>query len=178
MGCDRDRALLLFYVSSGARASELLGLLLDDVDWGGLRIWVISKGSRAREDIPADRRAFLYLARYLEQAGLPAPGQSVFRTIRGESRPLTYWAMRRILQRANTKLGTNWTLLSRPGARFRCCHRPVSPDRSPHPACVSPRTGRSTVPAVRRGWGSARGWESCCPGRRNGKPSPPRSGRT
>lgn len=30
MGCDRDRALLLFYVSSGARASELLGLLLDD----------------------------------------------------------------------------------------------------------------------------------------------------
>jgi len=25
MGCDRDRALLEFYVSSGARASELLG---------------------------------------------------------------------------------------------------------------------------------------------------------
>jgi integrase len=33
MGCDRDRALLEFYVSSGARASELLGLALEDVDW-------------------------------------------------------------------------------------------------------------------------------------------------
>jgi integrase len=30
MGCDRDRALLESYVSSGARASELLGVTLDD----------------------------------------------------------------------------------------------------------------------------------------------------
>ena len=31
-------------------------------------------------------------------------------------------------------------LLSRPGARFRCCHRPVSPDRSPNPPCeLSPQ---------------------------------------
>ncbi|MER7450408.1 integrase [Nocardia beijingensis] len=75
---DRDRALLLFYVSSAARASELLGVGLPDIDWGGLRIWVISKGSRARQDIPADPRAFVYLARYLEQEGLPSPGQPVF----------------------------------------------------------------------------------------------------
>ena len=27
--------------------------------------------------------------------------------------------------------------LSRPGARFRCCHRPVSPDRSPNPYATS-----------------------------------------
>jgi hypothetical protein len=26
-------------------------------------------------------------------------------------------------------------LESRPGARFRCCHRSVSPDRSPNPPC-------------------------------------------
>ena len=106
---DRDRALLMFYVSSAARASELLGVGMDDVDWGGLRVWVISKGSRAREDIPADPKAFSYLAAYLEQAGLPGPGQPVFRTLRGESRPLTYSALRRILQRANDRLGTNWT---------------------------------------------------------------------
>ncbi|WP_228000754.1 tyrosine-type recombinase/integrase [Nocardia australiensis] len=106
---DRDRALLMFYVSSAARASELLGVGMDDVDWGGLRVWVISKGSRAREDIPADPKAFSYLAAYLEQAGLPEPGQPVFRTLRGESRPLTYSALRRILQRANDRLGTNWT---------------------------------------------------------------------
>ncbi|MET9490004.1 site-specific integrase [Nocardia sp. NPDC006630] len=110
MHTDRDRALLLFYVSSGARASELLGIELTDLDWGGLRIWVVSKGTRIRQDIPADPRAFLHLAQYLEQEGLPEPGQPVFRTLRGEPRALSYWAMRRVLQRANTKLETNWTL--------------------------------------------------------------------
>ncbi|WP_280332250.1 tyrosine-type recombinase/integrase [Nocardia wallacei] len=110
MRSDRDRALLLFYVSSAARASELLGVTPEDIDWGGQRIWVTSKGSRAREDIPADPRAFVYLAKYMEQDGLPAPGQPIFRTVRGETRPLSYWAMRRVLQRANDRLGTNWTL--------------------------------------------------------------------
>ncbi|WP_198165592.1 tyrosine-type recombinase/integrase [Nocardia fusca] len=106
---DRDRALLLFYVSSAARASELLGIGLHDIDWAGMRIWVISKGTRARQDIPADPRAFIYLARYFEAEGLPVADEPVFRTLRGESRPVTYWALRRILQRANDRLGTNWT---------------------------------------------------------------------
>ncbi|CCH32915.1 tyrosine-type recombinase/integrase [Actinosynnema sp. NPDC047251] len=48
MGCDRDRALLEFYVSSGARASELLGIDLEDVDWAGQLVYVISKGTRER----------------------------------------------------------------------------------------------------------------------------------
>jgi integrase len=34
----------------------------------------------------------------------------VWRTGRGQSRPLTYSAARRILQRANAVMGTNWTL--------------------------------------------------------------------
>ncbi|WP_280393622.1 tyrosine-type recombinase/integrase [Nocardia brasiliensis] len=106
---DRDRALLLFYVSSAARASELLGVELADIEWGSMRVWVISKGSRVREDVPADPQAFVYLARYFEQQGLPGPGEKVFRTMRGTPRPLTYWALRRILQRANDRLGTNWT---------------------------------------------------------------------
>lgn len=38
---DRDRALLMSYVSSAARASELLGIGSDDIEWGGLRIWVL-----------------------------------------------------------------------------------------------------------------------------------------
>ena len=33
MGCDRDRALLGAYVSTGARASELLGVRVEDLDW-------------------------------------------------------------------------------------------------------------------------------------------------
>jgi integrase len=110
MGCDRDRALLEFYVSSGARAGELLGIGLEDIDWPGQLVYVISKGTRERQPVPASPDAFRYLGRYLAADGLPAPGQPVWRTRRGQQRPLTYWAMRRILQRANDKLGTNWTL--------------------------------------------------------------------
>ena len=56
-------------------------------------------------------------------------------------------------------------LLSRPEARFRCCHRPVSPGRSPNPSCRSLGNGLSTVAAVRRCSWWAMGLGSCCPGR-------------
>ena len=110
MGCDRDRALLEFYVSSGARASELLGLTAEDVDWGGQLIYVVSKGTRIRQPVPASPDAFRHLGRYLAADGLPSAGEPLWRTRRGEARPMTYWAMRRVLQRANEQLGTNWTL--------------------------------------------------------------------
>ena len=110
MGCDRDRALLEFYVSSGARASELLGLTLEDIDWGGQVVYVVSKGTRTRQPVPGSPDAFRQLGRYLKADGLPPAGGSVWRTRRGDSRPMTYWAMRRVLQRANEQLGTNWTL--------------------------------------------------------------------
>ena len=42
MTSHRDRAVLAFYVSSGARASELLALRMEHVDWAGQRIWVVS----------------------------------------------------------------------------------------------------------------------------------------
>jgi integrase len=60
--------------------------------------------------VPASPDAFRYLGRYLATDGLPAPARPVWRTRRGDPRPLTYWAMRRVLQRANEKLGTNYTL--------------------------------------------------------------------
>ena len=65
MGSDRDRALLEFYVSSGARASELFGVTLEDVDWGGQLIYVVSKGTRIRQPVPASPDAFRHLGRYL-----------------------------------------------------------------------------------------------------------------
>jgi integrase len=110
MRCDRDRALLACYVSSGARASELLGVGLGDVDWHKGQLWVVSKGTRARQPVPVSPEALAYLAAYLDQAGLPEGDLPVWRTRRGQSRPLTYWAARRILQRAGEVLGANWTL--------------------------------------------------------------------
>ncbi|WP_082860304.1 site-specific integrase [Alloactinosynnema sp. L-07] len=110
MTCDRDRSLLLCYVTSGARASELLGVALGDVDWAGARLYVISKGTRLRQAVPISSEAIRYLTRYLDADGLPGPEEPLWRTRRGGSRPLSYWAMRRVLQRTNEKLGTNWSL--------------------------------------------------------------------
>ena len=106
----RDQALLACYVCSGARASELLGLLAENIDWPGMRIWVTKKGSDLLTAVPLSPQAALLLAKYLSQAGLPPPGTPVWRTGRGGTRPLSYWAMRRVLQRANAVLGTNWSL--------------------------------------------------------------------
>lgn len=58
MRCNRDRALLEIYVSSGARATELLDALAEDVDWAEQLIYVISKGTRLRQGCPCPRRAF------------------------------------------------------------------------------------------------------------------------
>lgn len=110
MRCDRDRALLACYVTSGARASELLGVRMSDVDWQVGRMWVISKGTRLRQPIPVSPEALAYLAAYLDQAGLPTDDGVIWRARRGEARPLSYWAARRIIQRAQEQLATNWTL--------------------------------------------------------------------
>lgn len=110
LGCVRDRALMACYVSSGARASELLGVRLADVDWSSGTLWVISKGTRLRQAVPVAPEALAYLAGYLEETGLPSDGEPVWRTRRGAQRPLTYSAARRVLQRVDDKLGTNWTL--------------------------------------------------------------------
>ncbi|MEV0650116.1 tyrosine-type recombinase/integrase [Phytomonospora sp. NPDC050363] len=109
MRCNRDRALLACYVTSGARASELLGVEASDVDWVKGQIWVVSKGSRLRQPVPVSPEALAWLAAYLDEAGVPARGP-IWRTRRGTPRPLTYWAVRRILQRAQECFGTNWTL--------------------------------------------------------------------
>lgn len=108
--CDRDRAIVSFYVSSGARPSELLGLCGQDVHWGQNLISVVSKGSRLRERIPASPDAFVYLALYLAEGQLAGPGEPLWWTQRSPRRPLNYMAMRAVLDRANAGLGTNLTL--------------------------------------------------------------------
>ncbi|MFF0530738.1 tyrosine-type recombinase/integrase [Nocardia amikacinitolerans] len=110
MSCDRDRALLLCYVSSGARANELLAIGVGDIDWPGGRIYVVSKGTWLRQSVPVSAEALRYLALYLDAEGVPADGEPLWRTRRGSPRAVSYWAMRRVLQRANDKLATNWTL--------------------------------------------------------------------
>jgi site-specific recombinase XerD len=109
--CHRDRALISFWLSSGVRGAELLGLRHGDLDVGARTIAVVSKGSRAREQVPASVDSFAWLALYLAEDRPPlVEGGPVWWTRTSPARPLTYYAARAVLQRANTVLGTNWTL--------------------------------------------------------------------
>jgi integrase len=110
MRCDRDRALLAFYVSTGARASELLGVTTDRVDPGEQCIGVYRKGSGRLQWLPASADAFVWLRLYEQRAQRPPGETALWLTRRGPVRPLTYPAVRRMLQRANQSLGTEWTL--------------------------------------------------------------------
>jgi site-specific recombinase XerC len=109
--CHRDRALVAFWLSSGVRAAELLGLHHPDLDVGRRTITVVGKGNRARETVPASVDAFAWLALYFAEQRPPLrEGGPVWWTRTTPARPLTYHAARAVLQRANTMLGTNWTL--------------------------------------------------------------------
>lgn len=112
MTSHRDRAILAFYVSTGVRASELLGLTTDQVDVGSQLIGVIRKGSRALQLIPASADAFVWLRLYQQQlGGVVTSGGPVWQTLRGAPRALTYGAMRAVMLRANERLGgANWSL--------------------------------------------------------------------
>ena len=113
LGSHRDRALVAFWVSTGARASELLGVLAGGIDPGQQLITVIRKGSRAVQQLPASPDAFVWLRLYQQQVhGLvPAgPDDPVWWTLRRPFRPLSYPAARAMFGRANEVLGANWTL--------------------------------------------------------------------
>jgi len=110
---NRDRAMVAFWISTGARASELLGVRQCDVDPGQQLITVVRKGSRAIQQLPAAADAFVWLRLYQQdmQAKVPRGGtRPLWWTLRRPHRPLTYHAAHRMFERANACLGSDWTL--------------------------------------------------------------------
>ena len=69
----RDRALVAFYVSTGARASELLSVTQGRVDPGRRVIAVIRKGTGELQELPASSDAFVWLRLYEAQMGNLVP---------------------------------------------------------------------------------------------------------
>lgn len=113
LSSDRDRALVAFWISSGVRASELLGVRECDVDPGQQLITVVRKGTRAVEQVPASADAFVWLRLYQEQVRGEVPlgrTQPLWWTLRKPRRPLNYHAAHRMFERANATLGSDWTL--------------------------------------------------------------------
>jgi site-specific recombinase XerD len=110
MSSNRDRALLAFYVSTAVRASELLGLTVDRVDVANLMIEVRRKGTGRLQRLPASSDAFVWWRLYESQITRPPGETAVWLTRRSPVVALSYPAMRRVIQRANARLGTGWTL--------------------------------------------------------------------
>jgi site-specific recombinase XerD len=127
----RDRALVAFWISTGARASELLGATVADADSGRQLVTVIRKGTRAMQQLPASPDAFVWLRLYQQQVhGLvPAgPDQPLWWTLRRPFRQLTYHAALRMLTRAGESLGKDWTLHDlRHTAAYRMARDPQVP---------------------------------------------------
>jgi integrase len=127
----RDRALVAFWVSTGARASELLGVLRSGADPGRQLVTVVRKGSRAMQQLPASPDAFVWLRLYQQQVhGLvPAgPDDPLWWTLRRPFRPLGYHAARAMFDRANEAAGTGWTLHDlRHTAAYRLARDPGVP---------------------------------------------------
>jgi site-specific recombinase XerD len=127
----RDRALVAFYVSTGARASELLSTVQGGVDPGRQLISVVRKGSGEVQELPASTDAFVWLRLYqVEMEGLIPKGRRLplWWTLRRPIRPLTYHAVHRMFERVNAASGTSATLHAlRHTAAYRMAEDPALP---------------------------------------------------
>ncbi len=131
LGCDRDRALVAFWVSTGARASELLDVTVADADPGQQLITVVRKGTRALQQLPASPDAFVWLRLYQARMHALVPAgrdQPLWWTLRRPFRALTYDAARLMFSRANAALDANWSLHDlRHSAAYRMARDPNMP---------------------------------------------------
>jgi site-specific recombinase XerD len=127
----RDRALVAFYVSTGARASELLSATQGGVDPGQQLITVVRKGTRELQQLPASTDAFVWWRLYqLEMQELIPKGRHLplWWTLRRPVRPLTYHAAHRMFERAGEAAGSSATLHAlRHTAAYRMAEDPGLP---------------------------------------------------
>ncbi len=128
---DRDRALVAFYVSTGARASELLSAVQGGVHPGRQVIAVTRKGTRRVQELPASADAFVWLRLYQAQMdGLIPRGarEPLWWTLRRPAGPLGYHAVHRMFERAAAAAGIGVTLHAlRHTAAYRMAEDPALP---------------------------------------------------
>ena len=134
LASDRDRALVAFWISTGARASELLGMRQCDFKPGEQLISVVRKGTRAVQELPASADAFVWHRLYQQELlrmGVPrGRRQPAWWTLRRPYRPLSYHGAHRMFERVNASLGADWTLhdLRHSAASRDVSRRPAQPD--------------------------------------------------
>jgi integrase len=128
---NRDRALVAFYVSTGARASELLSAVQGGVHPGRQVIAVTRKGTRQVQELPASPDAFVWLRLcQAEMDGLVPRGarEPLWWPLRRPARPLGYHAVHRMFERAAAAAGIPVTLHAlRHTAAYRMAEDPALP---------------------------------------------------
>lgn len=98
--CERDKAIILFLLDSGVRASELCALNVGDVDPRGAVTVRRGKGKKGRETyIGATTRKHLLRYFALERGGKPPADEPLFTSLRGGARRLTYSGFVQILKK-------------------------------------------------------------------------------
>ena len=127
LGSHRDRALLAFWISTGARASELLGVLAG-IDPGQQLVTVIRKGARESSSCPprpTHSCGCVFTSRRCP-AWCRRVGRSGVVDAAAAFRVLSYPAARAMFGRANQVLGANWTLHDlRHSASYRLARDPA-----------------------------------------------------
>jgi integrase/recombinase XerC len=124
---DRDRALVAIALSSGARAGELLSMTVKGLEAGQGVVAVEPKGGLgSRIWIPAAPESFVWTARYLATRPATTTDEPLWLTLRPPHTPMDYFALRQVLERANRRLGTNYTWHD---FRHTFSHRILADDR-------------------------------------------------
>ncbi|GAA2073819.1 hypothetical protein GCM10009758_16060 [Microbacterium hatanonis] len=108
LGCDRDRALVSLYLSTGARAAELLSMNGASVDFANDRVRVVRKGG-STQWLPTSPDAMVWLRLYLGPRRLGLE-DALWLTRRRPYRPLLYPAVRQAFRRAQDSIGSVYTL--------------------------------------------------------------------
>ena len=93
---ERDTAVLELLYSTGMRCSEIVGLVLDDVDVGSRSIRVLGKGRKERW-VPFGAPADKALSRYLQTRGHPSGRDPLI--VGSNGRPISDRTVRRIVAR-------------------------------------------------------------------------------
>jgi site-specific recombinase XerD len=101
----RDRALLLLLAVYGFRASEVVGLRLDDFDWERERLFLRRAKTRQAQTYPLSRPVGHVLIRYLQGVRPCSTYREVFLTHCAPIRPLSTGALGRVVARRLRGLG-------------------------------------------------------------------------
>ncbi len=101
----RDRAVILFLVRLGLRASEVANLEFDHIDWRNGRIAIRGGKSRREEWLPLPQEVGESLLAYLERARPALATPRVFVTAQNPMRPMSRVAVNFLVQAALERAG-------------------------------------------------------------------------